>query len=90
MVDRKEKYKFDLGVKGLILESNVNMVSKQHKYIVGNVSIGEYCQYSITCISKFAVLVSSFSFVPQVLILAVMNTCIQEHDIPTLSILFSL
>ena len=43
MVDRKEKYKFDLGVTGLILESNVNMVSKQHKYVVGNVSIGEYC-----------------------------------------------
>ena len=43
MVDRKEKYKFDLGVKELILESNVNMVSKQQKYIVGNISIGEYC-----------------------------------------------
>ena len=43
MVDRKEKYKFDLGNKELILESNVNMVSKQHKYIVGNISIGEYC-----------------------------------------------
>ena len=27
----------------LILESNVNMVCKQHSYIVSNVSIGEYC-----------------------------------------------
>ena len=27
----------------LILKSNVDMVCKQHKYIVGNVNIGEYC-----------------------------------------------
>ena len=27
----------------LILQSNVDMVFKQHKNIVGNVNIGEYC-----------------------------------------------
>lgn len=27
----------------LILESNIDMVSKQHNYVVGTVSIGEYC-----------------------------------------------
>ena len=73
----------------LILKSNVDMVCKQHKYIVGNVNIGEYCQYPMTLISKSVIAVSSFSFVPQVLILPVMNTCIQEHNKPTLSILFS-
>ena len=26
-----------------ILEGDVNIVCMQHKYIVGNVSIGEYC-----------------------------------------------
>ena len=60
----------------LILESNVYVVCKQHKYIVGNVSIAEYCLYLMTCIRKFLVLVSSYSFVSQVLSLAVMNTCI--------------
>ena len=54
---------------------------------MGNVSV---VNIIMTCKSKFVVLVSSFSFAPQVLILAAMNTCIQEHDIPTLSVLFSL
>ena len=43
----------------------------------------------MTGISNFFVLVNSFSFVTQELILAVVNTCVREHDIPTLSILFS-
>ena len=40
----------DLNGKGIgekmslfILEDDVNIVCMQHKYIVGNVSIGEYC-----------------------------------------------
>ena len=42
-------------------------------------------------ISKLVLVVNSFSFVSQVLVLPVLDTCRwKQYDIPTLSILFSL
>ena len=42
-IDHVHLHVIDKKMSLLILESNVNMVCKQHSYIVSNVSIGGYC-----------------------------------------------